>query len=194
MVEAGRNAIVVSGQAVPFVVGERTVPAVYRLSVRTDWLEGKQAELERAQTALRELRLLKPDSAKTRRVAERVGMLRKCVEALHAGYIPVPRFSSHTLDLDMEELPSAALQALSDADERTLFSEYRLVSGDVGDSRRGWARRVARDPLLVGVIRTVGYVLNPNDPIYMQQRVPPREEHFLIAWWRVEDERDDDLF
>jgi hypothetical protein len=62
------------------------------------------------------------------------------------------------------------------------------------EGRVGRRRRSARDPLLVGVMRHAAMIVPGSDRGWGPQRHPGREEHFLIAWWRPEDERDEVMF
>lgn len=180
-----------------------TASAITRLEnvaeIRGTWLESKRQELglaEAAVGALANTEGIAPNSWRLRNAQNRVRLLRKVVRALEHGFVPIPRFSSQTLDLDLEELPVSAIVALKEAQAEEIFEEIRFVRGDVGDSRRGRARRAARDPLLVGVVRTPSIDLGEFRNVGGEwvRRIPGREEHFLIAWWRPEDERDEVMF
>lgn len=164
------------------------------IALRQSWLEGKRAELARAEMALKELKGAGASPRKIERVAERVRLLRKVGSCLEAGYMPMPRFGGEKLTLELEELPLNALIAVNDAVAQELFDEIRFVAG--GERTRGYGRRSGqahRDPMLVGVVRTkiieayrserAGYI-----PLWSL------EEHFLIAWWRPEDTTPEDLW
>lgn len=180
-----------------------TASAITRLEnvaeIRGTWVESKRQELALAEAAVGALATtdgIAPNSWRLRNAQNRVRLLRKVVRSLERGFIPIPRFNSRKLDLDLEELPVSAIVALKEAQAQEIFDEVRFVPGDVGASRRGRARRAARDPLLVGVVRTpaieLGEFRNVNGE--WLNRIPGREEHFLVAWWRPEDERDEVMF
>ena len=161
--------------------------------IREQWVESKREELERARVATAQLREAGATTARLRRSEERVTLLRKVVRALDAGFIPIPRFDSSKLRLDLEELPLKVIMRVNEVVAQKVFDELRLVSGQVSQGRRGrYGRQPVRDPLVVGVVRTPEVREDRNG--WSQVVVPGREEHFLIAWWRPEDERDEDMF
>lgn len=161
--------------------------------IRTQWLESKVVELARAKDVLRALREMKAGPAKIVRAANTVAFLKKIVKALEHGYIPIPRFQAHTLRLDVEELPVKVIVALNAARAGKFFSEVRLADGE--SPGRGFGRRrPARDPVLIGVIRTPNVLMNPGHSEWIRDEVWAREEHFMIAWWRPEDERPEEMF
>jgi hypothetical protein len=177
------------------------------LAVAGHWLDDKQAELARAEAAVKALTSLDASPARRRLVRERVKFLRRFVKALRSGYVPIPRFDADKLDLDTEELPAEALVAMADVKTKRLFDEIRYVTGRRPDSRPGghytsrgnwsYTRLVQRDPLIVGIMRTPEHrVPHPRNPSNRDWDVviPSREEAFLIAWWRPEDTLDVDLF
>ena len=173
--------------------------SLHHLAIRPDWLDAKRNELMNAENALAALRQVAPDARRTGTVAERVSMLRKALVAMESGYVPIPRFDSVRLDLEMEVLPSHALVALAEAEEARVFNEVRFVRGRESESNRGPYRRVpARDPLLRGVIRTPEHrerrTNHDGSQSWMALVTPSREAHFLIAWWQPSDERDEDMF
>jgi hypothetical protein len=174
------------------------------VEVRGQWIESKRQELQLAMGAAKDLRALKVSGARLTRANDRVRLLRKVVAALEAGYIPIPRFDGEKLDVDLEELPAKAIAALVVGGRARLFDEVRLVAGQESISRPTWSqrrsgrntRRNQRDPLLVGVVRTPERRMKGRDAwgSVREMVVPGMEEHFLIAWWRPEDERMEEMF
>ncbi len=177
------------------------------LAVAGHWLEAKRGELERAEAAVKALRTLGATPARRRVARERVRFLRRFVDALESGYVPIPRFDGDKMDIETEELPAEVMVALASVTTKRLFDEVQYVTGRVADSHPGghynarhqWtrARWGARDPLIVGIIRTPEHrVPDPRHPEFRSRDrvIPSREEHFLIAWWRPEDTTDADLF
>jgi hypothetical protein len=165
------------------------------VQVREHWIQTKREELARADQVLVALKDRPGTHAKIQRVKDRVRVLRKFLRALEGGYMPIPRFDSETLRLEVEELPAQAIIAMAAAEETGAFDEVRFVRGREGDTRRGpHARRAPRDPLLVGVIRTPDRHVEDRSSWNGQRRIPGFEEHFLIAWWRPEDELPDAMF
>lgn len=178
------------------------------LSMHSHWMETKRTELAEAKSALKALTALGGGPARRSRVRERVRFLERFVKAMGMGYLPIPRFNSETLDVDLDELPAAALTAWAAAKESKVFQEVRFVPGQIPSSnpgghsvetRRGrtWTRKrlPARDPLIVGVIRTPEHRVRDTTTRWQQFVViPAREEHFLIAFWRPEDEHDWTMF
>ena len=160
------------------------------IQIRATWVKSKEIELERARSALQQLRESDASERRIQRVTERVSLLRKVVRVLQAGYLPIPRFQGDLLRLDMEELPLKAIVAVNEAAAQKLFDEFRLVQGVGATSKRGTARINQRDPLIVGVARTK--TLRPDpERSWIQWS---QEEHFLIAWWRPEDERQEEMY
>jgi hypothetical protein len=195
----------VSGQR---LIGNQTVsmPA-HVVSTANAWLEQKTDELAQAEQALSALRRLGGGHARLARVRERIRFLRHFVKAMNAGFLPIPRFDSERLDIDVEELPAEALVAMANANALRVFDEVRFVPGQVPTSRPGghregrtWTRRrlTARDPLVVGLIRTPEHrvAIDPRQRMeaWNTRVIPAREEMFLIAWWRPEDEADWTMF
>lgn len=167
--------------------------------LKSAWIDGKRGELERAVEALRRLKSANAGDGRLGRLRERIALLRKVVRALEAGYIPLPRFDAERLRIDTEELPLSALVAVDEAQASALFDEIRLVRGQESRSRAPWsrARRQQRDPLLVGVIRTPEHREGgptERNPYREFTVYPGREEHFLLAWWRPEDEVAEEMF
>lgn len=169
-------------------------------SIRDAWVKSKHAELETAETALAELRKT-GTHGKIKRVESRVTFLRKCVRALDAGFVPMPRFDGALLNLEVEQLPLKALIRVNEVTAQKLFDEIRFVAGQTATRGNSWsARRNARDPLIVGVARTPRICLiqnewqEQNSHDHVRHLHEEWEEHFLIAWWRPEDERPEDLF
>lgn len=170
--------------------------------VQPSWLDAKRTELAKAEAAHQALVNLKATPRRKGLAMERVKFLRRVVTAMERGFVPLPRFDSETLQLDVEELPVVALQQLAAAKRTHAFDEVRFVRGRAPDSRprSGFTRRrvATRDPLLVGVIRTTEHRIpvKPTSANLWNDMaiIPAREEHFLIAWWRPEDERDEEMF
>jgi hypothetical protein len=167
------------------------------VAVRGEWVEAKRTELAGAEEALEALEALYgPDATRVRRVRGRVTLLRRVVRALERGYIPLPRFGSTRVNA-LEELPLRAVLALKAATDAAVFDEVRYVGGMPSESHRGrQGRRAQRDPLLIGVVRTPAIEL-PEDERhggFGPRYLPGEEEHFLIAWWRPEDERMEVMF
>lgn len=164
------------------------------VTIRDRWIDGKRQELERAIEAHKALVGAGASETKQRYSRNRVQLLRKIVNCLEAGFVPIPRFTANKVNVDLEELPLNALMALNDAKATGLFDEVKLVSGDrpdVGSKARG------RDPLLVGIVKMpAAFVATYNYLGYRTgwRRYPARQQHFLIAWWRPEDEVDNDLW
>lgn len=164
--------------------------------VRQEWITSKETELAQCREAAEKLKGLGATDAKMRRVRERINILQKTVNALKAGYIPIPRFQTSTLRLDLEELPLKAIVALDKAKGTALFDEIHFVAGREATSRRGpYRRQPRRDPLLVGIVRTPE-VIEYEDPVNKRwERARwSLEEHFLIAWWRPEDISPEQVF
>lgn len=166
-------------------------------AVRDTWITTKRVELQRGLGALVALRKAGASAARLAAVRDRVGMLKKVVKALELGYVPIPRFDSQTLNIDVQELPGPALVALAAARQAKLFHEVRFVTGRRETQGRGYFRVRQRDPLLIGIVRTRHHVLswrNMDGRQWADVEVPSIEEHFMVAWWRPEDERADVLF
>jgi len=176
------------------------------LAVAGHWLANKQAELDRAEAAVKALGTLGVTPRRRALARERVKFLRRFVKALQSGYVPIPRFDSEKLDLNTEELPAEALVAMADVKTKRLFDEVVYVTGREAQSRPAghWSsgrytrqRLRQRDPLIVGIIRTPEHraLRWPGHPEQGTEVViPAREEAFLIAWWRPEDTTDADVF
>ena len=166
--------------------------------IREDWVKSKQAELEMARMALARLDESGATPRRLQTVRERISLLRRVVKALEGGFVPIPRFSSTKLRLDQEDLPLKAIIAVNEAQAQKVFDEFRIVLGQEGSSRQGPYGRIARrDPIIVGVVRTPehSHVESPNTlwrSVVVD--VPGFEEHFLVAWWRPEDQWSQDSF
>lgn len=163
--------------------------------IRSTWLDSKRQELIQAEQAAGALeRLYGADSTRVKTAVKRVGFLRRVLAALERGMVPIPRFSASRLTT-LDELPVSAIVALDAAGATKVFDEVLFVQGDVGETRRGRRRRAQRDPLLVGVVRMTGTQIPEGERNgWGPTHLPGREEHFLIAWWRPEDERDEVMF
>ena len=101
----------------------------------------------------------------TRRLRD-VVRARRIVEALEAGFVPMPRLPAVSLEYVLGLIPPDALLALDEAKKTGLFEEFRVVDGrDAWTS--GYPRRSSkargRDPVLVAMIGA---------------------EMFPIAWWK----------
>jgi len=165
------------------------------VEVRGTWVEAKRRELADAEAAVDALRSLAEVPAfRIKRAVARAGLLRKVVRALERGFIPIPRFSSRRLDVRFDELPVRAIAALGEAQALGIFDEIRFVAGDEGEHRRGRRRRATRDPLLVGVVRIPATAVPGSDRGWGQTWIPGVEEHFLVAYWRPEEERYEVMF
>ena len=168
-----------------------TIPEDFS-QIRQHWIEAKEQELERAETAFVAFSESGATDRRIRRTKERINLLKKVVRALKNGFVPIPRFDSTKLTLDFEELPLNVIVAVNQAKAQFLFDEFRLITGREAVNRRGRLGRLAqRDPLVVGVVRTPEIIDRIND--WTSQRWS-LEEHFLIAWWRPEDERMEEMF
>lgn len=164
--------------------------------IREEWIENKRHELMLATDALKDLKVIKAGHSRLTRANDRVRLLKKVVAVMEAGFIPIPRFDSEKLDIDVQALPAKAIAALAVSDAFKLFDEIRFVTGQESDSRNAWprrGRRNQRDPIIVGVVRTPEHVIE-NPRTGWRAPLPGLEEHFLIAWWRPEDERDETMF
>lgn len=166
-------------------------------SIHHRWLEEKRAQLSRAQVALEAVVRLFQQGGLTeervKRVRERVQFLGRVVSAMEHGYVPIPRLGGQRLQIEAEELPPEVLLAYAQAQGAKLFGEFRLVAGEEASSRGRRGRRAARDPLLIGVVRTPEHRIETGArgwPII----VPAREAHFLISWWRPEDEQPEEMY
>lgn len=109
----------------------------------------------------------------TRRKKIRLARLKKnlvaaqrMVEALHAGYVPLPRMPAVKMDYMYQVMPAEVLDALTEAAEQNVFEEFRVIDGR--DTNRmgvpvGTRSPAKRDPILVGMIG---------------------DEMFAVGWWR----------
>ncbi len=164
------------------------------ITIRDEWVTGKKEELERAISASKELKAAGAGETKLRYMRHRIAMLRKVVNILESGFVPIPRFAGEGLDIDFDELPLKAVAAVADAKATELFDDIQLVKGSVGDAnRRNPYHRKVRDPFLVGIVRMVGVEITDKRG-WNTKTYPMREEHFLLCWWRPEDEIDGDLW
>lgn len=176
------------------VGGPIVVSAAEAIEVQSTWLHLKEQELERMLEARAALKALGGHESRLARLADRVQLTRKVIAALRAGFVPIPRFDAHKLNPDVDVLPTRVLVAYAAAQNTELFDEVRLVEGRQSRSHHlGPNPRIAaRDPLLVGIVRTP-----EREGVTRwggRTWIPGREEHFLVAWWRPEDDRDEDLF
>jgi len=167
--------------------------------INEQWVEGKELELANARYALQMLEESGASSRKMRRIKERVGLLVKVVEALKKGCIIIPRFDTSTLRIEQEELPLKAIIAINEAKAKQVFDDYRIVMGREARNQGNRRRMTQRDPLIVGINRTPVFCIGedhdnkPRSEYHFCERWS-LEEHFLIAWWRPEDERMEDMF
>ena len=168
--------------------------------IRDEWVVTKQTELTMAREALVRLQESGATERRIKRTQERISLLRRVVRALEKGYVPIPRFDSNKLTLDQEELPLKAIVAVNEAQAQKLFDEFRIVQGSEGLARQGpYGRMPRRDPIIVGVVRTPQHshkeVYGPEAYSYrIVIDVPGMEEHFLVAWWRPDDQWTQDSF
>ena len=184
-----------SQDVVPFGGGGEVFSAAEIISDRNDIIAAKRQELTAAREALGALKNAGVGHSRVDRLRERVKFIEKTINALEAGYVPIPRFDSQTFNLEVEELPSRSLVALSYAENAGVFDEIRIVRGIAPRGGRGQQRRGARDPLLVGVIKSSNHEVDDGLGRWDSRTfVPGRETHFLIAWWQPEDERDNTVF
>lgn len=89
----------------------------------------------------------------------------KVVEALEAGFVPMPRLPAVSLEYMLGIVPPEALLALDEAKKTGLFQEFRVVDGrnaTRGGWPRSWTAPKGRDPILVGMIG---------------------DQLFPLAWW-----------
>lgn len=91
---------------------------------------------------------------------------RSFVEALRAGYVPLPTMPAVRMNFINRVMPVDVLNALTEAKEAGMFEEFRVIDGR--DTNRtgspvGTRSPAKRDPILVGMIA---------------------DEMFAIAWWR----------
>lgn len=173
--------------------GPIVVSAAEAVEVQSTWLALKEAELERMLEARSALQAIGGHTSRLARLADRIQLTRKVIACLRAGFIPIPRFDANKLNADVDVLPTRVLVAYAAAQNAEVFDEIRLVTGRESRSFRGAVeRRNARDPLLVGVVRTSAHKV--VDAGGWERTIEAREEHFLIAWWRPEDDRYEDLF
>ena len=170
------------------------------LEVRQTWVTGKAQELAQVEQAVRELKAAKAGEGRVRRAERRVALLRKVVKALQAGYIPIPRFNINGQAFSIEEMPLKAIAAYNEAQQSGVFDEIMAVTGRQA-RRRGWGREHQRDPLIVGIVEVPAVTVLRSDtdskglPIQFRVEVePPHEEQFLIAWWRPEDLRPEEVY
>ena len=183
------------GQEVAITTGKRvlTIPEDFS-QIRQTWIKSKEEELVKAEQALVALSATDATDRRIRRTKERINLLKRVVHALKSGYVLIPRFNSDKLTMDMEELPLGAITAIDEAKAQHLFDEFRLIRGNLPEYRRGnMGRRPQRDPLIVGVVRTPGIVVDTWDDGRIRDQWM-LEEHFLIAWWRPEDENMESMF
>lgn len=167
------------------------------VNIRDSWLADKKAELERAVEANKALAGAGASETKLRYSRNRVSMLRKVVNIIESGFVPIPRFSADTLNIDFEQMPLKAIAAVSDAKASGLFDEIKVVRGTEPFRGRGIGermRRTQRDPLLIGIVGMPGARLERTSGWPRRVDLPPLEEHFLLCWWRPEDEVDWDMF
>lgn len=90
----------------------------------------------------------------------------RILQALEAGFVPMPRLPAVNLEYALGLVPPDALLALDEAKKTGLFDEFRVVDGRnawKGGSPRSWTAPKGRDPILVAMIG---------------------DELFPLAWWR----------
>jgi hypothetical protein len=88
------------------------------------------------------------------------------VNALEAGFVPMPRLPAVSLEYVLGIIPPDVLLAIEDAKTTGLFEELRVVDGRnawADGQPRTWTAPKGRDPIIVGMIG---------------------DELFPIAWWK----------
>lgn len=95
-----------------------------------------------------------------------VNRAERVLEALQAGYVPMPRLPAVSLAYALGLIPPDALLALDEAKKTGLFEEFRVVDGRNAHKDgypQSWTPPKGRDPILVAMIG---------------------DELFPLAWWR----------
>lgn len=146
---------------IPIKVGEV-------LEVKPNWLQEKEVEVQRGEEALVQLQKIEGISkAKVARVKGRIRFVRKFIELMKEGFIPIPRMEFEPIDTEyrpwlhqgpkfyLDPMPVEAIAAI--AEYQGKFDHFGLVK----------PQAKKRDPFLIGII-SYGHL----------------EEHFLLGWWR----------
>ena len=133
----------------------------------------KEKEIEHAEKMIAEIEKIPEFSAcKKARARGRLRFMKRFVELLKKGYVPIPRMPFDTLheftaSIAFENLPLEALSAINQ--HRSQFDEIGIV--------RPFVKGRRKDPIIIGILK------------YGQL-----EEHFILAWWRPEIMKSSDLW
>lgn len=136
-----------------------------------DIITVKEAEIERARIAIDAMENIPEFSKhKVSRARGRLRFMESFVELLKEGFIAIPRMEydqlhEYTSSLYFEKLPVGAL---------TSIAELKDKFDDIGIVR---PKSKKRDPIVIGILRYGGL-----------------EEHFILAWWRPDIMRPDELW
>lgn len=158
-----------------------TVKAGEIIKVNPGWLESKREEIRKGEEALKHLEAIEGISrTKVGRVRGRLKFLRKFVELLEAGFIPIPRMDFEPLEepnwrwmpsrkpvIAFDRMPVEAIATV--AEYQGKFDRMGIV--------RPRSRGRKRDPILIGIISYGGL-----------------EEHFILGWWRPDTMKETDLW
>jgi len=158
-----------------------TVKAGEVIKVNPGWLESKREEIQKGEEALKHLQSIEGISKnKVARVRGRLNFLRKFVELMEAGFIPIPRMDFEPLEdpnwrwmpsrkpvIAFDRMPVEAIATVAEYQDK--FDRMGIV--------RPRSRGRKRDPILIGVIGYGGL-----------------EEHFILGWWRPDTMKDTDLW
>lgn len=163
------------------------------VQIRSEWLEDKRRELASAIEAQKALAGTGASETKLRYARNRVAVLRKIVNCLEAGFVPIPTFDSEKINVDIQQFPLKALLAINDANASGLFDEVRYVKGR---EQERFARMRSRDPLLIGTVRAPAQNVTVRNQYGYEQtvRYPAIVQDFLLAWWKPTDEVPEDMF
>lgn len=98
--------------------------------------------------------------AQLTRRSNRLARAQRFLDAVEAGYLPIPRIPARPIGVTDKLIPPEALESLAEAKRSGLFEHFRIADGSELNS---WRSSRGRDPILLGLIGT---------------------EMFPIAWWR----------
>lgn len=150
---------------------EITLKTGQLITSTSQFIQQKEAEIEEGERVIEELSKIKGLSpTKLARTRGRVKFLKKFLELLKEGFIPIPRMEYEPIteehfggrrgwvsSIVIDQLPIGAITKIAE------FQDKFDMLGVVRPAGRG--RR--RDPILIGITR---YAL--------------MEEHFILGWWR----------